>query len=176
MKTKKVGDIVSLEGLNNIHGVPVKVPSEERLIHLQFRRFAGCPICNLHLQSFFKRSSEIEKAGIHEVIVFHASKGEMLKNVVDVPFDLIADPKRNLYRSFGVESSWKALFSLSALRQAMRGIRLFGATLAPSMEAELGLPAEFLINQNGQLVALNYGTHANDQWSVDDLLAISNRK
>ena len=55
----------------------------------------------------------------------------------------------------------------------MRGIRVFGVTLAPSMEAELGLPADFLINQNGQIVAVNYGAHANDQWSVDDLLAIS---
>ena len=36
----------------NIHGVPVSVPAEDgRLTHLQFRRFAGCPICNLHLQS-----------------------------------------------------------------------------------------------------------------------------
>ncbi|WP_259464520.1 hypothetical protein [Streptomyces sp. TLI_171] len=25
------------------------------LLHLQFRRFAGCPVCNLHLRSFAVR-------------------------------------------------------------------------------------------------------------------------
>ncbi len=34
----------------------------------------------------------------------------------------------------------------------------------------LGLPADFLIDPDGRVLAAHYGTHANDQWSVDDLL------
>jgi hypothetical protein len=30
-------------------------PDSHHLIHLQFRRYAGCPICNLHLRSFVER-------------------------------------------------------------------------------------------------------------------------
>jgi uncharacterized protein DUF6527 len=37
--------------------------SDSRLTHLQFRRFAGCPICNLHLQTFVARHGEIKNAG-----------------------------------------------------------------------------------------------------------------
>jgi len=32
------------------------------------------------------------------------------------------------------------------------------------------LPADFLIDSRGTLVACHYGSHANDQWSVDEVL------
>jgi hypothetical protein len=34
----------------------------------------------------------------------------------------------------------------------------------------LGLPADFLIAPDGTVIAKKYGTHAYDQWSVDELL------
>jgi hypothetical protein len=37
----------------------------------------------------------------------------------------------------------------------------------------LGLPAEFLIAPSGQIKAVKYGTHAYDQWSVDELIALA---
>ncbi|WP_373281708.1 hypothetical protein [Nocardia aobensis] len=35
----------------------------------------------------------------------------------------------------------------------------------------LGLPADFLIASDGSLAASHYGTHADDQWTVDDVLS-----
>jgi hypothetical protein len=35
----------------------------------------------------------------------------------------------------------------------------------------LGLPADFLIDSDGRVLACERGTHANDQWSVDEVLA-----
>lgn len=37
----------------------------------------------------------------------------------------------------------------------------------------LGLPADFLINAEGKIVASRYGRHSYDQWSVDELLALA---
>jgi hypothetical protein len=34
----------------------------------------------------------------------------------------------------------------------------------------LGLPADFLIDRDGRVIASKYGAHADDQWSVDELL------
>lgn len=34
----------------------------------------------------------------------------------------------------------------------------------------LRLPADFLIDTDGTVLAAKYGEHANDQWSVDELL------
>ena len=33
-----------------------------------------------------------------------------------------------------------------------------------------GLPADFLIGADGTLLACKYGTHVDDQWSLDELL------
>jgi hypothetical protein len=63
----------------NIHGAPVPVPAADgRLTHLQFRRFAACPVCNLHLQNFVARHSEVVDAGIQEVVISHSSNAELL--------------------------------------------------------------------------------------------------
>ena len=52
----KAGDIAPVLSLLNIHGAKVSIPdAKSKWVHLQFRRFAGCPICNLHLQSFLQR-------------------------------------------------------------------------------------------------------------------------
>jgi peroxiredoxin len=160
-------------------GETIAIPDPKRTTHLQLRRFAGCPICNLHLSSFVARREEISGAGLREVIVFHSSTAELRRYAPDVPFALVADPRRRLYRDFGVESSLGALLRpgawgamargpLRAIRSARRGRAAF--PLRPS-GGRLGLPADFLISSDGDLLAAKYGVHAYDQWSVDELLA-----
>ena len=170
---KAICDVIPKTVWTNIDEGSVLVPPQDTFIHLQFRRFAGCPVCNLHLQSFFKRAEELKANNIHEVVVFHASQKDMLASVVDVPFDLIADPSRKLYKEFGVETSWKALLNLGVMQKALKGIRKFGMKIPQSVEAELGVPADFLINQAGTVVALKYGAHADDQWSVDEVIELA---
>lgn len=170
---KAIGDVIPKTEWSNIHDGSVLIPQQNAFIHLQFRRFAGCPVCNLHLQSFFKRAEELKANNVHEVVVFHASQKDMLASVVDVPFDLIADPSRKLYKDFGVDTSWKALLNLGVMQKALKGIRKFGMRVPQSLEAELGVPADFLINQSGTIVALKYGAHADDQWSVEEVIELA---
>jgi hypothetical protein len=40
-------------------------------------------------------------------------------------------------------------------------------------EKHLGLPADFLISSGGRVLAAKYGSHADDQWSVDELLDLA---
>ena len=75
------------------------------IVHLQFRRFAGCPICNVHLQSIVRRHDEITNAGIREVVVFHSTDQELRRYVDDLPFAVVGDPAKALYAEFGVGSS-----------------------------------------------------------------------
>src|SRR5687768_13970440 len=44
---KRRGDLLAARELVTITEVPVAIPDARQLVHLQFRRFAGCPICNL---------------------------------------------------------------------------------------------------------------------------------
>ncbi len=165
----KTGDTFPATTLQSVSGESIKLPDPNRLVHLQLRRFVDCPICNTHIAELRKRARDIEAAGIKEVIVFHSSPKSIRSYQKDVPFALVGDPKKALYRQLGVEASL-AFLSPKSLAAAMRGVAHghFGLRLAGG---PFGLPGEFLIAPTGQITAAKYGTHAYDQWSVDELIA-----
>ena len=169
------GDRIDARTLTAIDGSQVCVPTPDRTVHLQFRRFAGCPICNLHVREVARRNLEIENAGLLEVVVFHSAAERLRQYQADLPFAVVADPERHLYTEFGVESSLRSLFYADAARAALRGIRhstsLIGG-LAPR-ENHFGKPADFLIAPDGTIRACKYGVHADDQWSVDEVLRLA---
>lgn len=170
------GDVVNVRQVDTVGSGQVTVPDPERLTHLQFRRYAGCPICNLHLRSFGQRHGELESAGVQEIAVFHSTSKAMAEYQDTLPFLLIADPQRALYREFGVERSMRAVADPRAWAAAARG---WNRHLPPKSDAgdggHTGLPADFLIAPDGRIVACKYGAHANDQWSFDEVLAQTQR-
>jgi peroxiredoxin len=182
MTRVSAGDVLDRRELLTINGRPVEVPEHRRLVHLQFRRYAGCPVCNLHLRSVARRHDEILAAGICEVIVFHSSADTMLEFQGELPFAAIADPGKELYAEFGVQK----MSHIGALKAALtpRSWRAAGRALtrAPSLrgavgkgEGHLGLPADFLIGPDGRVLAAKYGEYVDDQWSVDELLELASR-
>lgn len=169
-----VGDHVGVRKLMTITGAEVKIPSPDHIVHLQFRRFAGCPICSLHMREVANRSAEIKAAGITEIAVFHSEADALRRYQADLPFAVLADPGRKLYKEFGVESSIRALLHPRAMRAALRGMRRASITGAMGLgESHLGKPADFLIGTDGTVLARKYGAHADDQWSVDELLKLA---
>src|SRR5437588_11619303 len=118
----RVGDIFPTLELTAASGRQVTIPDPggDR-VHLQLRRFAGCPICNLHLRSIVTRHYEIRSHGIREVVVFHSTAKELAKHEAEMPFPLIPDPARALYRRLGAERRPSSLLSPRALRTAIPG-------------------------------------------------------
>ncbi|MGW7244169.1 peroxiredoxin-like family protein [Streptomyces sp. NPDC054804] len=178
------GATVPQRGLTTVSGDLVTVPDPARPIHLQFRRFAGCPVCNLHLRSVVRRHQEIADAGVREVVVFHSPPEELRPHTGDLPFAVLADPDKRLYREFGVEQSPRALLDPRAWGPIVRAVVsgawhvVRGREHLPSNSphgGRLGLPADFLIAPGGQVLATKYGEHAYDQWSVDELLELAAR-
>ncbi|WP_219470376.1 peroxiredoxin-like family protein [Nonomuraea rhizosphaerae] len=170
--------------LTAVSGRPVAVPDPHRLVHLQFRRFAGCPVCNLHLRSVVRRHEEIEAAGVREVVVFHSPAAELAEHVSDLPFEVIADPDKRLYAEFGVESAARSLADPRVWGTIVRAVAvsawslLRGRGRGPALKphgGRFGLPGDFLIAPAGRVVAAKYGEHAYDQWSVDELLTLAAR-
>lgn len=165
----QAGDRLPPCELVTIHGQQVRIPDGHRMVHLQFRRFAGCPVCKLHLRSIAQRHDELVKAGILEVAVFHSSIETMRRHDMGLPFAVVADPKKRLYRQFGVEASLRSVLDPRAWGAIARGLATFGAG-RDAGEPALGLPADFLIGPEGEVLACKYGTHADDHWSVDEIL------
>jgi peroxiredoxin len=179
----RVGDQFPLLKLTAFSEEPIAIPDPSGApTHLQFRRFAGCPICNLHLRSISSRLSEITAAGVREVVVFHSTPTELRKYEDDLPFLVVGDPDKELYRRFGVEASAKAIFKPGAWRALPGGwwhavrtaiTKRRGVLPANPTNGNLGLPADMLIDGDGRVAAVKYGKHAYDQWSVDELLTIT---
>jgi peroxiredoxin len=172
------GDAVRRHDLVTIHGKPVRIPDPDLLVHLQFRRYSGCPVCNLHMRSVAARHDEILAAGIREVAVFHSDPDTMLGFQGWLPFAAVADPAKALYAEFGVGTmrttnalkprSWRAAARGLASAPSLRGIGSKG-------QSYRGLPADFLIGPNGTILAAKYGRYTDDHWPVDELLALAQR-
>ena len=176
------GDMITARELTTIQGELVPVPAPAALTHLQFRRYAGCPICNLHLRSVARRSDELAAAGIREIAVFHSTAEDMLPHQGQLPFAVIADPGKRLYREFGVTASARAVLHPKAWLAPLnphvypviwRGLRAGGSPAPRHGDSALGLPADLLIEPNGQVRAAKYGQHAADHWPVDELLRLA---
>jgi peroxiredoxin len=176
------GDVITPRELTTILSEQISLPAPDALTHLQFRRYAGCPICNLHLRSVARRHDEIVAAGIREIAVFHSSAEDMLPFQGELPFAVVADPGRELYTAFGVETSlhavlhpkaWTAPLNPRVYPVIFRGIRRGGSPAPVHSDSALGLPADFLIAPDGRIRAAKYGRHASDHWPVDELLQLA---
>jgi len=176
------GDTIAPHQLAALSGDSVPVPDPGHLVHLELRRFAGCPVCNLHLRSVVVRNDELKAAGIREVVVFHSSADDLRKYQAELPFDVIPDPDRKLYAELGVEKTPRAILNPKAWGAIFKGLgRSIGATVrgnehAPPVKpagGSTGLPGDFLIDSDGRVIASKYGEHAYDQWTVDEVLALA---
>ena len=176
------GDTIAPHELTALSGDSVPVPDPGHLVHLEIRRFAGCPVCNLHLRSVVVRNDELKAARIREVVVFHSSADDLRKYQAELPFDVIPDPDRKLYAEFGVEKTPRAILNPKAWGAIFKGLgRSIGATVrgqehAPPVKpagGSDGLPGDFLIASDGRVIASKYGEHAYDQWTVDEVLELA---
>jgi peroxiredoxin len=180
-RTVRPGDVVRARTLDGLDG-RVELPRREGLVHLQLRRFAGCPVCNLHLATFVRRHGELVDAGVHEVVVFHSSTAALRRHAAGLPFAVVADPAKALYREFGVEARRRALLDPRAWPAIVRGVARSTWEVVrrrrrfPPVRPDggrFGLPADILVGPDGRVVAAHYGAHADDQWSVDEVLRIA---
>lgn len=168
------GDHVRAQTLTTIQGNSVPLPDPSaRLVHLQFRRFAGCPLCSTHLRTFVHQQEALRAAEIREVILFHSSPNLLAEYGQDLPFDLIADPNLQHYREFGLETSAWALLHPAVFGALLSSLRTEKFRFPKVENGRLGLPADILLDNTGQVVACKYGAHAYDQWTVDEVLALA---
>jgi hypothetical protein len=92
-----------------------------------------------------------------------------------LPFPAVPDPERHWYRRFGAERSAFAVAHPRAVWSGLRGLAFAPSNPFAGGTDQTGLPADFLIDRDGTIVALHYGKHADDQWSLDELLALVSR-
>jgi len=181
----ELGTVIELQELLGVRSERIRIPDSQHIVHLQFRRFAGCPVCDLHLHSIAQRHGELLAASIREVAVFHSTVEDLLPHARQLPFTAIADPDKRLYTEFGVESAPRALLDPRAWVPVLRGVTRSLVKVVrreqpiPTLNphgGRFGLPADFLIASDGEVIACKYGSHAYDQWSVDEILGLARER
>jgi hypothetical protein len=123
------GDTITPRVLTMIRAETVRVPDPQRLVHLQFRRYAGCPVCNLHLRAVARRHDDVIAAGIR---------------------------------------AWP-----SSIHRPRTCGRTRATCRSPRLPTRTG--GSTTSSASKRLVAARYGRHANDHWSVAELIELAQR-
>jgi peroxiredoxin len=158
----------------DIHGQPVSLGQfRGRPLLLMFFRFASCPMCNLRLHDFGREYSRLHEKGLAAVAFFHSSTQAIKKNAGrrSYPFALVPDPNQEIYRDFGVTSSWVGLLKSMVLpsfywdwMRAMRHGFWGGADLQMAK-----MPADFLVGPDGRLLLVHYGRDIGNHLPTADI-------
>lgn len=147
-----------------------------RKVLLSFYRYASCPFCNLRIHHLRQRSAEWQARGLDMVAVFQSPAASIRDYAVGetVEFAIVPDPELQLYRRYGVESSWLA-FAKSGLRAADLAKATAKGFLPGKVEGDMNrVPADFLIDEQGIVRVAFYGKDIGDHLDirvVEDFLA-----
>jgi peroxiredoxin len=88
-------------------------------------------------------------------------------------FELVGDPDRIIFDRFGVERSHRKFLDPRSISTGMSGW-FKGAKFQPvanlTQDDTAGVPADFLIDADGILRHVHYGSHGADSLTVDEVL------
>lgn len=146
-----------------------------RPVLLKFYRFVECPICNLHLRELVLRHDEVAAAGLTTVVLFHSplSRAER-KQGYDLPFQAIADPKKRIFHSYGVEESLGGMFASKVARDYVRAMSAGFYSKPFGYHGGIkGHPADFIIDGEGIIKHAHYGKSYADSLGVDAVISLA---
>jgi thioredoxin-dependent peroxiredoxin len=140
-------------------------------IMVSFYRFSSCPFCNLRIQRILAQYHLFEEKGLRMISFWQSTRDSILEHVgkQNLPFPIISDPERHIYRMYHVEQSW-----LGALK-VMKSPNLIAKALEhgfnpATADGDLNqLPADFLINPDQTIHQAFYGEHIGDHISFADI-------
>jgi len=156
----------------DIYGKPVKLSDYMgKRVMLSFFRDAACPFCNFRIYELTHKYTEWREQNL-EIITFFSSPANEVKDHVAKyprPFRMISDSDLEIYNQYGVEHSAMALFKALLFRmpRIVKGIAT-GGRPRPNPHVKL-VPADFLIQENGQIVDIWYGRNTSDHIPIDQV-------
>ena len=154
----------------DIYGNTVKLHEfKERAIVLSFFRDASCPLCLKRVFELRARRKQWKSKGIEIIAVFNSSEEQIKKYSEDTStrFTAIADPDLVISELYGVEKSSDSFFK--TLRVNMLNI-FSGAKADNDVTKNTNgtiIPADFLIDHDGAIVDLWYGSHETDHMPMN---------
>lgn len=157
----------------SISGERVYLPGiNGKNVLLKFHRFSGCPVAQRQIHEFIKRQNELNAAGIETIVFIHSPVSKIVPVYKEVAgLHIVADPQRVFCRLYHSAFSWLETFSVASWIQIFKSFLKGYFPLFNRFAATVhGIPSDFLIDQNGIIRDLRYGSNAGDSWNVSDVL------
>ena len=103
------------------------------------------------------------------------STPELVTQQGAVRFAVTADPTPRLHAEFGVGWSPRAVLDLHAWLAGFRAVARKRPSLRASSQQALELSTDLMVEADDHILACKSGVHADDRWSLDDLLHLASR-
>lgn len=152
----------------DIYGRKVDIGGAGRRTLLCFFRDAACPFCNFRIFELTHHHAALSALGLDIVAVFTSTPEAVQRFVARKPrpFSVIADPTSHAHEIYGIERSlWRKLKGIvTRVPTLLKGLRIVG--LAGLNTTNL-MPADFLIDEEGNIAEAYYGGDAGDRIPFD---------
>jgi peroxiredoxin len=140
---------------------------------LMFYRYASCPMCYLRLHDFARELPRLRPRGLEAVAFFHSSAAKVRAagGHRAYPLHLVGDPTYDVYRAYGVQTSWRGLvFSVGLPRFYVDWVRSMRHGFWGGVDTDMTkMPADFLIAPDGRIAKAHYGRTIGDHLPVADV-------
>lgn len=142
---------------------------------LTFFCFAGCPICNYRMHELMEHYEELKAQNIEVIAVFESSNETLsaYAKSYEVPFPLIGDPERSLFKAYGVERSTRGIFRTLSNKEAKEHMKQGEALFTKGTYKKDGsmkqMQADFIINAQGQIAKAHYATYIGDHIPLQEV-------
>ena len=140
---------------------------------ISFFRFSTCPFCNLRINQL---SGQYDSLGIKMVAIFESSNENLNEHIADynLPFTVLSDTEAKYYTSYGLEKSVLGMLKGMFTRpiQLIKGLMLGNMPFVVDGNATR-MPAEFLLDEEGVIKALNYGKDEGDHMDIKIIQSFS---
>lgn len=135
-----------------------------RAVVLSFFRDTSCPFCLKRVFELRARRKQWKKMGVDIITIFSSTEQQIKKFSSDQPkrLTVIANPDLDIYNLYGVEQSVAGFFKALVFKvpTIISGLAK-GAKPTNNPNGKI-MPADFLIDDEGTIVDLWYGSNAAD--------------
>lgn len=169
------GSIAPLFNTADVYGNPISLTSYRgKKVMLVFFRYAGCPMCAFYMTTLIGKFKTFEEKGLCPIVFFQSPKDHVIEGACEPhkpSFPVIADPKKEIYSVYGVESS------ITKTLQPANAVAFYTATIKEHFKQKkidgdfFLLPAEFLINEQGVIHTAHYWQNFADPIATPDIEA-----
>lgn len=142
---------------------------------IAFFRYAGCPVCNFRVHDLIENYESIHSKG-YRIIAVYESDNTVLKDYLietPAPFRVIGDRKLALYKKYAVEKSLGkmlgSVFKKQPKEAMKKGNKLFKRKIKRDGNLTR-LPADFIVDENGIIKVVYYGTNIGDHLPITEIL------